>query len=66
MALILYDQMTLDYHENLTKYKLPFQALLGSTCNIKPEDVSHLRTLIKDKYICVTLLYRGSLHGWTI
>jgi hypothetical protein len=51
MALILYDQMTLDYHEDLTKYKLPFQALLGSTCNIKPEDVSHLRTLIKDKYI---------------
>ena len=46
--------------------KLPLELLKElSACKLKNEDVSFLITLFKNKVMEITLLYRGSVHGWT-
>ncbi len=46
--------------------KLPLELLKElSACKLKNEDVSFLITLLKNKVMEITLLYRGSVHGWT-
>ncbi len=36
-----------------------------SACKLKDEDVLFLIGLFKNKAIEITLLYKGSFHGWT-
>jgi len=42
----------------------PFVKMLDTTCKIQATNISYLRGLLNMKVADISLLYRGSIHGW--